>query len=157
MNTVSCLQTMHKKTLAYNLDSDGSQDSLSNGHPTSFFLLPLLHNLPCFLRVPPILMLHQQMLHSPFSPLGGVLLITKALNLICVAKDTHYMKVIGLPYGVDDCDPTPSLVQFGFYCDWKDQQGRVLCQTREHNFFTQLFKYWTLINTYWINKNNIYC
>ncbi|KAI5435226.1 Protein CANDIDATE G-PROTEIN COUPLED REPTOR 7 [Lathyrus oleraceus] len=66
--------SMVVRTEIFNLESDGSKDYLSAG---------------------------QTQLPSIIHLLMAVLLLMKALNLICAAEDKHYVKVTGLPHGWD--------------------------------------------------------
>ncbi|RZC21181.1 protein GPR107-like [Glycine soja] len=94
--------TMSVHTEAYNLDADGSRDYLSAGQtllPSLYFLffLTYLSFFSFWLYICYTNKLSVHRIHL----LMSLLLLMKALNLICAAEDKHYVKATGLPHGWD--------------------------------------------------------
>ncbi|XP_058738173.1 protein CANDIDATE G-PROTEIN COUPLED RECEPTOR 7-like [Vicia villosa] len=94
--------SMVVRTEIFNLDSDGSKDYLSAGQtqlPSIFFLFFLAY-LTFFIFWVYTCSTNKHSVHR-IHLLMAVLLLMKALNLICAAEDKHYVKVTGLPHGWD--------------------------------------------------------
>ncbi|XP_057438405.1 protein CANDIDATE G-PROTEIN COUPLED RECEPTOR 7-like [Lotus japonicus] len=94
--------SMVVRTEVFNLDSDGSRDYLSAGQttlPSIFFLFSLAY-MGFFAAWVYLCYANKRSFHR-IHLLMAVLLVTKALNLICAAEDKHYIKVTGLPHGWD--------------------------------------------------------
>ncbi|XP_058756651.1 protein CANDIDATE G-PROTEIN COUPLED RECEPTOR 7-like [Vicia villosa] len=94
--------SMVVRTEIFNLDSDGSKDYLSAGQtqlPSIFFLFFLAY-LTFFVFWVYTCYTNKHSVHR-IHLLMAVLLLMKALNLICAAEDKHYVKVTGLPHGWD--------------------------------------------------------
>uniref|UniRef100_A0A0R0EPP2 CAND6/7 N-terminal domain-containing protein n=1 Tax=Glycine max TaxID=3847 RepID=A0A0R0EPP2_SOYBN len=94
--------SMSLHTESYNLDSDSSRDYLSAGqtHLPSLYFLFFLTYLSFFSLWLYIYFSNKLSVH-PIHLLMSLLLLVKALNLICAAEDKHYVKVSGLPHGWD--------------------------------------------------------
>lgn len=94
--------SMNVKTEVYNLDRDGSRDYLSAGLtqlPSLFFFFSVLY-IGFFGIWIYICLTNKRSVHR-IHLVMGILLIMKALNLICAAEDKHYVKVTGTPHGWD--------------------------------------------------------
>ncbi|XP_052173983.1 protein CANDIDATE G-PROTEIN COUPLED RECEPTOR 7-like [Diospyros lotus] len=94
--------TMDVHTELYNLDADSSKDFLSAGQtqlPTIFFLFSIGYF--AFLGFWIYICLTNRRSVHRIHLLMAVLLLMKALNLICAAEDKHYVKVTGTPHGWD--------------------------------------------------------
>ncbi|XAR69002.1 hypothetical protein NMG60_11000434 [Bertholletia excelsa] len=94
--------TMEVRTEIYNLDAGGVRDYLSAGRtqlPTLFFLFSLAYF--AFLGFWIYLCITNKLSVHRIHLLMAVLLLMKALNLICAAEDKHYVKMTGTPHGWD--------------------------------------------------------
>ena len=94
--------SMNVRTEVYNLDSDGSRDYLSAGQtqlPSLFAFFFFIY--VAFLGFWIYLCYNNKRSVHRIHLLMAVLLLMKALNLICAAEDKHYVKVTGLPHGWD--------------------------------------------------------
>lgn len=93
--------TMDVRTELYNLDAR-EKDFLSAGLtqlPSLYFVFSVLYFvfLGCWIY---ICLKNRKSVHR-IHLLMGVLVIMKALNLLCAAEDKHYVKVTGTPHGWD--------------------------------------------------------
>ncbi|KAD5961764.1 hypothetical protein R6Q59_014855 [Mikania micrantha] len=96
------LVSMNVRTELYNIDDSEHRDYLSVGQsqlPSIYFIFSVIYL--CFLGF----WIHEcrknrQYVHR-IHILMAVLLVMKALNLICASEDKHYIKVTGTPHGWD--------------------------------------------------------
>ncbi|XP_047332129.1 protein CANDIDATE G-PROTEIN COUPLED RECEPTOR 7-like [Impatiens glandulifera] len=94
--------TMDVYTEIYNLDAGGEKDYLSAGItqlPSLFFVFSLIYST--FLIIWIYVCFGNKITVQRIHILMAVLLLMKALNLICAAEDKHYVKVTGTPHGWD--------------------------------------------------------
>uniref|UniRef100_A0A7N0ZS63 Uncharacterized protein n=1 Tax=Kalanchoe fedtschenkoi TaxID=63787 RepID=A0A7N0ZS63_KALFE len=94
--------SMDLHTELYNLDRGGDKDYLSAGHTQlpalyAFFALCYVAFMAFWVRT----CFHNKLSAHRIHALMALLLLMKALNLICAAEDKHYVKVTGTPHGWD--------------------------------------------------------
>ncbi|KAJ4831227.1 Protein CANDIDATE G-PROTEIN COUPLED REPTOR 7 [Turnera subulata] len=94
--------SMSVRTEVFNLDRDGSRDYLSAGltHLPSLYTLYSLTYI-AFLAIWIYVCYHERNIVQRIHLVMGLLLLFKALNLICAAEDKHYIKVTGTAHGWD--------------------------------------------------------
>uniref|UniRef100_A0A7N0UDL0 Uncharacterized protein n=1 Tax=Kalanchoe fedtschenkoi TaxID=63787 RepID=A0A7N0UDL0_KALFE len=93
--------SMTVRTEMYNLDN-GVKDYLSAGQtqlPTLYFLFGTVY--VAFLAGWIYICLKNKLNAHRIHALMGLLVLMKALNLLCAAEDKHYVKVTGKPHGWD--------------------------------------------------------
>nr|XP_043633606.1 protein CANDIDATE G-PROTEIN COUPLED RECEPTOR 7-like [Erigeron canadensis] len=96
------LVSMDVRTELYNSDDGKHKDYLSAGLtmlPAFYFIFSIIY--VCFLGFWIVECCKSKLSIHRIHFLMAVLLLAKALNLICAAEDKHYIKVTGTPHGWD--------------------------------------------------------
>ncbi|KAI3748366.1 hypothetical protein L6452_11390 [Arctium lappa] len=96
------LVSMNVRTELYNSDDGNHKDYLSAGQtqlPSFYFIFSMIYM--CFVGLWTAECLKNKGSVHRIHLLMGVLLVVKALNLICEAEAKHYVKVTGTPHGWD--------------------------------------------------------